>query len=231
MEHCRAADPARWAHVWEGEPRLAAEGSYYARLLQRAEEEGRVGRVAVDPALPVHTAWDLGMGDSTAVWFFQHLPRGRLGEWRFVDFYEASGEGLAHYAEVLTTRGYHYGKHIAPHDIAVRELGTGRSRLETGRALGLNFCTAPRLSVADGIEAARQVLEAAWFDREKCGRGLTSLWGYQREFDESKSCFRTQPRHDWTSHAADAFRYAAVGFRTHEPGFAAIRKVRNIRTI
>jgi len=231
MEHCRATDPARWAHVWEGEPRLVAEGSYYGRLLQRAEEEGRVGRVPAEPGLLVHTAWDLGVGDSTAVWFFQHLPAGRLGEWRFIDFYEASGEGLAHYAEVLARRGYRYGNHIAPHDIAVRELGTGKSRLEAARALGLSFVTAPRLPVADGIEAARQVLEAAWFDREKCGRGLACLWAYQREFDPARACFRTQPLHDWTSHGADAFRYAAVGFRPENRGFEPLKRARNIRTI
>ena len=231
MEHCRATDPARWAHVWEGEPRLVAEGSYYGRLLQQAESEGRVGRVPAEPGLLVHTAWDLGMGDSTAVWFFQHLPAGRLGEWRFIDFYEASGEGLAHYAEVISKRGYRYGKHIAPHDIAVRELGTGKSRLEAARALGLNFEAAPRLPVADGIEAARQVLENAWFDREKCGKGLSCLWGYQREFDPARACFRTQPLHDWTSHGADAFRYAAVGFRGEVRGFEPLRRARNVRSI
>ncbi len=231
MEHCRATDPARWAHVWEGEPRLVAEGSYYGRLLQRAEEAGRVGRVPVEPGLLVHTAWDLGVGDSTAVWFFQHLPAGRLGEWRFVDFYEASGEGLAHYAEVLARRGYRYGKHIAPHDIAVRELGSGKSRLEAARALGLHYDTAPRLPVADGIEAARQVLENAWFDREKCGKGLTCLWAYQREFDPVRACFRSQSLHDWTSHGADAFRYAAVGFRPESRAFAPIGRQRNIRSI
>jgi hypothetical protein len=215
--------------VWEGEPKLVAEGSYYGRLLSRADEEGRLGRVPVEPGLLVHTAWDLGVGDSTAVWFFQHLPSGRLGEWRFVDFYEASGEGLAHYAEVLARRGYRYGSHIAPHDIAVRELGSGRSRIESARALGLNFEVAPRLSVADGIEAARQVLEAAWFDRERCGRGLECLWAYQREFDEARACFREAPLHDWTSHAADAFRCAAVGFKREVGGFAPLGQRKNLR--
>ena len=229
MEHCRAEDPARWAHVWEGEPKLVAEGSYYGRLLSRADEEGRLGRVPVEPGLLVHTAWDLGVGDSTAVWFFQHLPAGRMGEWRFVDFYEASGEGLAHYAEVLARRGYRYGSHIAPHDIAVRELGSGRSRIESARALGLNFEVAPRLPVADGIEAARQVLETAWFDRERCGRGLECLWAYQREFDETRACFREAPLHDWTSHGADAFRYAAVGFRREGAGFAPLGQRKNLR--
>ena len=113
----------------------------------------------------------------------------------------------------------------------MRELGTGKSRLEAARALGLNFEAAPRLPVADGIEAARQVLEAAWFDREKCGRGLACLWGYQREFDPVRACFRSQPLHDWTSHGADAFRYAAVGYRGEVRGFEPLRRTRNVRAI
>ena len=221
MEHCRATDPARWAHVWEGEPRLVAEGSYYGRLLQRAEDEGRVGRVPVEPGLLVHTAWDLGMGDSTAVWFFQHLPAGRLGEWRFVDFYEASGEGLAHYAEVLRQKGYAYERHIGPHDLAVRELGSGKSRIETARALGINFEIARNLPVLDGVDAVRSILPHAWFDSEKCRNGLACLWAYRKERDEQNACWKRTPLHDWTSHGADAMRYAAVGFRTQAPAIGA----------
>ena len=213
MEHCRQSDPDRYEHVWEGNPVLVEAGSYYGRLLRQAEEAGRIGEVPVEPNLLVHTAWDLGMADATAIWFFQVLPVGSFGEWRFVDFHEGSGEGLLHYAEVLAARGYRYGMHIGPHDLAVRELGTGKSRIETARGLGLNFTTAPLLSVADGIESARQVLASAWFDRSRCGAGLEALWAYRRERDEARDCFRERPLHDWTSHAADAFRYAAVGYR------------------
>lgn len=230
MEHCKAVDPEKYEHVWEGEPKLIAEGSYYGRLLKAADVEGRIGRVPVEPNLLVHTAWDLGMGDSTAIWFFQHLPVGRFGEWRFIDYYEASGEGLAHYAEVLAKKGYRYGQHIGPHDIAVRELGTGRSRIETARGLGLNFSVAKNLPVQDGIEAVRQVLGAAWFDKEKCGNGLSCLWGYQREYDDAHACFKEKPLHDWTSHGADAFRYAAVGYSVNlGAGFAPIGKPKNLR--
>lgn len=213
MTHCRVTDPDKYDHIWEGNPKLIAEGSYYGRLLQAAEQEGRLGRVPVEPNLLVNTAWDLGMSDSTAIWFFQFLPVGHFGEWRFIDYYESSGEGLAHYAEVLAKKGYRYGQHIGPHDIAVRELGTGKSRIETARGLGLNFTVAQNLPVMDGIEAVRQVLAAAWFDREKCGPGLSCLWGYQREYDDRRACFKDMPLHDWTSHGADAFRYAAVGWK------------------
>lgn len=214
MEHCKATDPDKYRHVWEGEPVMVAAGSYYGHILQKAEDDGRICSVPVEPQLLVNTAWDLGMADSTAIWFFQWMPTsGEFGQWRFVDYYEASGEGLAHYAAVLAKKGYNYGVHIAPHDIAVRELGTGKSRLETARGLGIPFRIAPQLPVADGIEGVRQVLDAAWFDKAKCGDGLQSLWAYQREWDDVRGCFKPRPLHDWTSHGADAMRYAAVGFR------------------
>lgn len=119
--------------------------------------------------------------------------------------------------------GSHGGK-VGPHDLAVRELGTGKSRIETARGLGLNFITAPQLPVADGIEAVRQVLGAAWFDRERCGQGLQSLWAYQREWDDVRGCFKPHPLHDWTSHGADAMRYAAVGFRRPDTGFKPLKR-------
>lgn len=213
MEHCKRTDPDKFDHVWEGNPVLVSSGSYYGKALQLAEEQDRIGVVPCDNNLLVNTAWDLGVSDSTAIWFFQFLPVGPTSEWRFIDYYEASGEGLAHYARVLTEKGYNYGTHIAPHDIAVRELGSGKSRIETARTLGINFKVCPQQSVMDGIEASRQVIGSAWFDREKCKQGLQCLWGYQREWDDVRSCFKDAPLHDWSSHGADAFRYAAVGFK------------------
>lgn len=218
MEHCRKIDPDKFRHIWEGEPVKIAKGAYYGQNLQKAQDQKRIGRVPVEPTLLVHTVWDLGMDDCTAIWFFQHLPSGPTGEFRVVDYYEASGEGLPHYASVLQRKGYTYGRHIAPHDIKVRELGSGKSRLETARGLGIRFEIAPNLPVMDGIEAARHVIDAAWFDQERCGQGLESLWSYQREWDEVNACFKTTPKHDWTSHGADAFRYLAVGFRPERTG-------------
>ena len=135
----------------------ASEGSYYGKLLEQAEQAGRVTRVPWQPELKVDTWWDLGIGDSTAIWFVQ-----RAGlEQHVIDYYECSGEGLAHYAKVLQDRGYVYGTHWAPHDIEARELGTGKSRLEVARGLGLEFKVAPRLAVEDGIEAVRNLLPRA----------------------------------------------------------------------
>jgi len=233
MEHCRRTDPDKWDHVWNGNPVLVTRGSYYGRLLQQAEHQGRLTRIPPEPGLLVHTAWDLGVGDSTAIWFFQHLPvvGSKTGEYRIIDYYEASGEGLPHYASVLTSRGYHYGRHIAPHDIRVRELGTGKSRLETARGLGIRFDIAPHLPLEDGIEATRQLLSCAHFDRERCSQGLDALWSYQREWDETDRCFRATPKHDWTSHSADALRYLAVGFTPPKQRGGIVKNCNNYNPI
>jgi len=183
------------------------QGAYYGRLLAAALDGGRITSVPVDPRWPVHTAWDLGVGDATAIWFWQVSP---AGDRRFVDFYEASGEGLPHYAAVLQQRGYVYGKHYAPHDIAVKEWAGGVTRIEAARGLGIRFDVVPRQTVEDGIEAARLLIPRAWFDAARCKRGLECLRAYHKEFDETRQAWRERPEHDWSSHAADAFRYGAL---------------------
>jgi hypothetical protein len=123
---------------------------------------------------------DLGVGDATAIWFSQSL---RSGEIRLIDYYEASGEGLRHYAQVLRQRGYTYGTHWAPHDIRVRELGSGRSRLETAASLGIKFQIARNVSLEDGIHAARMLLPRCWFDATKTKAGLEALQHYRRDYN------------------------------------------------
>lgn len=188
----------------------AVRGAYFGRLICEAEAAGRVTNVPYDPVLPVHTFWDLGVGDATAIWFIQAAPG---GEMRAIDYYEADGEGLTHYAKVLRDRGYVFGEHWGPHDLAVRELGTGKSRLEVARSLGIDFRVAPNLPVDDGIEAVRLTLPRTWFDKTRTAAGLEALRQYRREFNARLGEFKGRPLHDWTSHAADAFRYFAVSFR------------------
>ena len=184
----------------------ANEGAYYGKQMEQAEREGRVTKVPYQPELKVDTWWDLGMGDSTVIWFAQ-----RVGlETHLIDYYEASGEGLGHYAKVLNEKGYIYGTHWGPHDIEVRELGTGKSRREIALGMGINFQVAPKLSVEDGIEATRNLLPNCWFDQQKCARGLKALKSYHKEWDEKRQAFQSQPYHDWSSHAADGFRTGAV---------------------
>ena len=185
------------------------KGAYYAKWMNEADKEGRITSVPYDPALAVHTAWDLGVGDATAIWFFQAYGR----ELRIIDYYEASGEGLPYYAKILQERGYVYGDHYAPHDIAVRELGSGRSRKEIALNLGIRFQVVAKQSIDDGIEAVRSVLPRCYFDEKKARQGLDSLLHYHKEFDQKRGEFKNRPYHDWSSHASDAFRYLAVGFK------------------
>lgn len=183
----------------------AITGAYYAGELRKAETEGRITSVPHDPMLKTYTAWDLGISDSMTIWFWQMVGR----EIRVIDYYEASGYGLDHYAKVLQDRGYLYEKHFAPHDIQVRELSSGKSRLEIARGLGINFTPLENLPIADGINAARMTLPRCWFDKTKTAVGVDAIRQYREKIDEKRQ-ISFGPLHDWTSHAADAFRYLAV---------------------
>ncbi len=201
--------PDEYAQEFECSFQAAVAGAYYAALVEQAEEQGRIGNVPWDPRLPVHTAWDLGIDDATAIWFCQQQGP----EIRLVDYYESSGVGLDHYARVLQEKRYVYGDHILPQDAQVRELGTGRSRIETLASLGIAARPGRGFAVEDGINAVRLMLPRCWFDGTRCARGLDALRQYRRDFDEKLQSFRARPVHDWASHAADAFRYLAVGLR------------------
>ena len=185
----------------------AVVGSYFGSQFEYLDQEKRIGKVPWEPAIPVVTAWDLGIGDSTAIWFAQVVGR----EVRLIDYYENSGVGLDHYANVLRGKRYVYGDHYLPHDSDVSELGTGKTRVAVLRELGINPIVLPRGAVDDGINAARMLLPMCWFDAEKCERGIEALRQYRREFDDKLKVFKQRPLHDWTSHAADALRYLAVG--------------------
>jgi phage terminase large subunit len=189
-------------------------GSYYGRDLAEAEAAGRITDVPYDPALPVHTAWDLGIGDSTAIWFFQVVG----AELHVIDYYEASGYGLKHYASVLSARGYNFGTEYLPHDGWAKEMGTGRSRVETLNEMLNRFPhRVPQQSVNDGINAARITLGKTWFDAAKCYDGLEALRAYRADYDEKAKVFHDRPRHDWSSHGSDAFRYMALAWREMQP--------------
>lgn len=187
----------------------AVVGAFYAKDMQQAEAAGRITRVPWERALPVHTAWDLGIDDATAIWCFQTVAR----EVRVIDYIEASGEALDYYVRELQKRPWIWGEHILPHDAAVKELGTGKSRQETLEGLGLrNVRVLPVQRIEDGINAARMVLNQCWFDSVRCERGIKALKNYRREWDDKAKVFRQRPLHDWSSHAADAFRYLALGY-------------------
>jgi phage terminase large subunit len=202
-----------YAQEYECSFEASVKGAIYTRELEECRVAGRITSVPYDPALPVDTDWDLGIGDAMAVWFSQSL---RSGEVRLIDYYEASGEGFPHYATMLRGRGYSYGKHWAPHDIQVRELSSGRSRLEVALALGIRFDQHPRIhdamagEVEEGIHAVRMLLPRCWFDAEKCKAGLEALMHYRRDYNQRLNEFKATPVHDWASHASDALRGLAV---------------------
>lgn len=202
--------PENYDHIWEGAFLTHHEGAYYSLEMRDANAQGRITAVPYETRMPVITAWDLGIGDTTAIWFCQKVGP----ETRLIDHYETSGVGLDHYVRVLQSKGYVYDQHILPHDVRVRELGSGKSRLETLQSLGLsNIQIAPQLNVDDGIQASRSLLATCWFDAEKCSHGVDALRAYHREYDDNNRVWKGRPAHDWSSHSADAFRYLAVGHR------------------
>jgi len=206
--------PDEYLQEFECSFEAAIRGSIYGSELEKARNENRITRIPLDPVLPVDTSWDLGVGDHTAIWFSQSAPSGEV---RLIDYFEDSGEGLPYYAKKLQDKGYKYGKHWAPHDIRVREFASGRSRLETARALGIDFMMAPQLPIEEGIHAARMLLPRCWFDAEKCKAGLEALQHYRRDYNARLNEYKPTPIHDIWSHGADAFRCLAVKQQTAAP--------------
>lgn len=189
-------------------------GAYWGREMAIADKENRLCDVGYDDKLPVHTAWDLGVGDSTAIWFFQV----HLGEVRVIDFYEAQGYSVEHYVEVLRDRGYAYGNDYVPHDAKVREWtnagpgGVAKTRIETMLQFKRKPVLVPDHKLDDGINAARRTLGRCIFNAKKCEQGIEALRQYRREWDEADRVFRDRPLRDWTSHASDAFRYLSMAW-------------------
>lgn len=193
---------ARFASEYLVDFDAPAPGAYYASLLGEAGRAGRIGRVPVDPALPVDTAWDLGIDDYTAIWFFQRAGR----EVRVVDYFETGGEGLpAIVRQAIASKPYLWGTHHLPHDVMVRELATGRSRYETLRSLGLTrIDVGAATDPEERVNAARLMIPVCWFDAERCATGLERLRAYRKRWSRATASYGG-PLHDLASHGADAF--------------------------
>jgi phage terminase large subunit len=195
----------------------ATKGAFYAEELREMQAAGRICKLEIDRAIKVHTSWDLGVSDSTAVWFVQSVGRER----RLVDYYESSGVGLDHYVDMLYERqrryGWRYGDHFFPLDVQVRELSTGKSRVDTLKARGVEVTLVPQHNLLDGINAVRKMLARTWIDPERCERGLEALRQYCREYDHRLKDWKQNPLHNWTSHGSDALRYFAAGFEEPLP--------------
>ena len=185
----------------------AVEGSYYGKIIGELEEKNRMCEITRDDLCQTYVAWDLGMGDSTALWVAQNAGQ----EVRLMDYVENHGQGLDWYVNWLKDNKWETAEQLLPHDVAVRELGTGKSRLEVLRESGLNVKVLPRLSVDDGIQSVRRLLPRCWFNIPQVKQGLDCLRNYRREHDEKRNVFFDKPLHDWASHGSDSFRYLALG--------------------
>jgi phage terminase large subunit len=194
-------------------------GSYYAKQIYDARTQGRITVVPYAPGSEVHTAWDLGVDDSMTIWFFQQVGL----QYRFIDYYENTGYGLEHYAKHLRSKPYVYGNHYMPHDVEVREMTSlgdlAKTRREVAENLGIRpVITVERVKNIDmliqvHIPAVRNILNQCWFDETKCAIGLSALESYAAEYDPENKVLKNRPAHNWASHAADAFRTFAVGYR------------------
>lgn len=194
-------DPEAYKHIWDGEFDTRFNGAVYAKQMANVVANGRMISGLYDPELPVHTAWDLGYDDATAIWFWQ-----RAGlEVRWIDYYENSNEDTLFYCNVLKERGYNYGYHYAPHDAANKLMAAGgRSIVQQAHEQGIKMHVVNATTQQNGIEALRKVLNNSWFDVDKTKDGVQCLNSYHFEYDEERQVFKSHPRHDWSSHGADA---------------------------
>lgn len=207
--------PEEYEQEFECNPDAAIRGAYWGKELAQAEADGRMSVVPMAADVPVHTAWDLGVGDSMAIWWWQAVGR----EIRVLDFYESHNHGFEHYAAVQaskpwnTQRGYDY----VPHDAKVKEMGTSRTRVESMVQFGFKPRLVPMHKVDDGINAVRVTLPRVWFNMPETRDGVEGLKQYQSAWDEKKRVFSDKPLHNWTSHRADAFRYLCMAWRELAP--------------
>jgi len=178
------------------------DGSFYGRLMQQARNENRITKVPWTSDFPVSTAWDIGLNDETAIWFFQILP----SHIRVIDYYENNGYGADHYAKIVKEKPYIYEKHYLPFDVKVREWGSGgQTRQQILRRLGIKATNVKKTSPLSRVEAARSVIPKCYFDAENCKTGIKALENYRKEYDEPNKVFKNNPVHDWASNGSDAF--------------------------
>jgi len=206
MEDLKARDMDAYLNVWEGNTRQVLDGAVYANELRKAQEENRIKDVLLDHSVPVSTFWDIGWADMTSIWFVQTIPGGEV---RVIDFYQDCQKPIDYYTALLQTKGYTYRDHWLPHDAEHKNM-TGKSVKDIMETMGFPVRITPKLSIADGINAARMLLNRCYIDQTRCAEGLQALRHYRYDVDPDTKMFSDKPLHDQHSHAADAWRYAAV---------------------
>lgn len=207
----RDMTPEQYAQEFECSFEAAILGAYYGKEMAEAERAGRITTVEQQD-VPVHTAWDLGMNDATVIWVWQVVG----DEIHVIDFYQNQGQPLSHYAAWINAKGYREATHWLPHDARARELGTGRSRVETLLSLGIKPRIVREHKIMDGINAARVIFSRIWFDRST-EQGLEALRQYRADYDDKLRTFKDHPLHNWASDPADGFRYLAMAYKELKP--------------
>jgi phage terminase large subunit len=224
MEYCKATDPDAYLNIWEGHPRQTLDGAIYANEMRALTAAGRITRVPYDPALPVHTFWDLGISDCTSIWFAQAAAF----EFRAIDFLQDRNRALPHYLQLLQQRGYVYGYHHLPHDGQRRDLGTGKSIERLMTEAGFKVKIVPNIGFANGLNSARNLFARIWVDEEKCADGLNCLRRYCWKVDPVTRVYSKEPVHDDFSHGSDAWRMMGVALT--EPQRAKEAQKRRLAT-
>lgn len=209
-DYLEQTDYEKYLHIWEGELKTLAEGAIFGEQITQTKKDGRLIKIPVEKSCEVHTFWDLGKNDHTAIWFMQHVAR----EYRFIDYYENRLKDIDHYARVVKDKGYLYGTHYMPHDVDVQLLGMKTSRKQQFEESGVRPVeVVPRIpDKQDAIEAARKIFNQCYFDVTRCDRGIEALSNYRYVFDEDRDSYRLKPHHDWASNGADAFMQFAQGY-------------------
>lgn len=202
QEDMKREFPSLPEESWE----TSLDGNYYSGHITKARQENRITKLFHDPKQPVHSAWDLGYSDSTSIWLFQ-IDGQRIN---ILEYYENSGEALPFYIQWLKSKSYIYENHFVPHDASQHEFGSGLTRTETARSLGVRFTQVPNIGVQEGIDAARNLLHRCYFDEEKCLTGIKYLDAYRKQWNDKHGCWSSKPLHNFASHCADAFRILSL---------------------
>lgn len=182
---------------------MGQEGALYAKYLDKMAVRGQIGAVPWEPYHKVHTAWDLGIADPTCILFFQVI--GELV--RIIDYYEASDRSMDHFARIIAEKPYVYGVHFPPHDIMARESARGLTKREMYKELGIKFTEPVQIDIEDGIELVRRTFAKMWIDEKNCKQLIKALQNYRYEYDNKLKRYKSNPLHDWSSHASDSMRY------------------------
>lgn len=232
LEDAQASmSPDQYEQEFECSFEAAIMGAYYGKEMRVLTDAGRITTVEADPLFPVNSAWDLGYSDDTALWFYQVI----YGEIRILDYHSSNGHQVSYYTDLLESKRqenkWKYGKHYLPHDARAKTLASGGKSIIEQIASKIpieSLKIVPSLSLQDGIQATRLALMRSWFDADRCHDGIECLRQYQREYDEDKKVFRDKPKHDWTSHGADAFRMLAIAWKEEDKTTPKDNSIRGI---